>query len=507
MSNEHRNEELHNKALELYTQGRFLDTAECLDTLLMEFPEEHEARTFKAWCLMDAGHYEEAYHTFMENKDLDSNNPRLWYGLSLTLQSMGFDIGALPAIEKAIELAPDVAEFQYERALLLFLMERMDESLVSLDEVISLEEEHQDAWALKGRVLSILGRKDEAIRTFQHAKALSPDDPMIRLSLSTLLKEQGRYDESLTLIDEAIAIAVNPRPFIFHKGELLLDMELYEDAFSTYGEGLSLEIEMDTALKQAMEEAAFQSLESVLYGMGFCLQMMADCEESIYYLDKLLELNPHHYDGWHRKAYGLNVLERNEEAMTAYDMVNKLEPSSLAHTSKGDILMRMGRFEEALESYDLALQIDDDDDYVWGMRGECLEAMRRYEEAEQSYRRELDILNDCPNKWNSLARVQSAQGKVDDAVSSYLEAIAFCDSIKMENRPDPVNEEARSEALIGLNGLQKPSTNEDSKKDGKKSKRAVFVEPPKPVNEMNEDELDQFAERVLEALMGTKDED
>lgn len=39
-----------------------------------------------------------------------------------------------------------------------------------------------------------------------------------------------------------------------------------------------------------------------------------------------------------------------------------------------------------------------------------------------------------------------------------------------------------------------------------KKNRAVFIQPPKPVNEMNEKELDDFAEKVFEALAGKKQE-
>ncbi len=40
-----------------------------------------------------------------------------------------------------------------------------------------------------------------------------------------------------------------------------------------------------------------------------------------------------------------------------------------------------------------------------------------------------------------------------------------------------------------------------------KKNRAVFIQPPKPVNEMNEEELDDFAEKILEALTGKKEGD
>ena len=450
MSNEHRKEELNRKALELYTQDRFLDAAECLDTLLSEFPEEHGARTFKAWCLMDARDYGAAYQTFMENKDLDSNNPRLWHGLSLTLKAMGFGVGALPAIEKAIALTPDVAEFHNERATVLFLMGRMDESLESLDEAIALQPYQQDAWTLKGRVLQIMGMADEALESFIHAKVLNPEDPLIRMSISSILSDKGRDDEALSMIDEAIDIAVNPRGFIFHKAGLLKDMNRHEEALSTYHEGFDLEIEIDTPLKQAMEAAAYQNIGSIFSGMGICLNHLGLHEVSLIYYDKVLEMNPYDTNTWFWKGYALQMLDRYEESILAYDKVNELDPDPDAYSIKGNMLMEMGRCEEAILAFDLSLDMEDDRYDDMERMGECLEALGRHKEAEASYRKTLEINRDSAYTWVRLARTQSAQGMEEDAASSYQEALAACDRLEEEYDVNPHTWKARSQAYMGL---------------------------------------------------------
>ena len=450
MSKEHRKEELNRNALELYTQDRFLDAAECLDTLLSEFPEEHGARTFKAWCLMDAGDHGAAYHTFMENKELDSENPRLWHGLSQTLKVMGFMIGALPSIEKAIALTPDVAEFHHEKATILYLMDDMDRSLVSLEDAIALLPGHPEAWALKGRILSIMGREDEALEAFMNAKELNPDDPMIPLGISSILIGLDREDDALRMMDEAIGVAVNPRGFIFHKAERLKDMGRHEEAIAAYHAGINLDIDIDTPLKKAMDEAAYRHIGSVLSGIGICLSYLERHGESLAYLDKVLELDPQDANAWFWKGTALDTLGRYEDAILAYDKVNELDPDPDAYTLKGNMLKGMGRYEEAILAYDGAVDMEPDRYDDIDRKAECLEALGRHKEAESYYRKVLEINRDSAYAWTSLARTQFALGKDEDASASCRGALEACDRLDQEYGVNPHTHKARAMAYSGL---------------------------------------------------------
>jgi len=53
---------------------------------------------------------------------------------------------------------------------------------------------------------------------------------------------------------------------------------------------------------------------------------------------------------------------------------------------KGNILDSQGKFEEAIASYDKALQIDPDDADAWFDKGETLEKMGKLTEAEKCFK-------------------------------------------------------------------------------------------------------------------------
>ena len=60
-----------------------------------------------------------------------------------------------------------------------------------------------------------------------------------------------------------------------------------------------------------------------------------------------------------RSGWVLSRLGRHEEAVESYRDALALEPeSAMAHASMGDALLRLERYEEALESFERALAAD-----------------------------------------------------------------------------------------------------------------------------------------------------
>jgi len=60
-------------------------------------------------------------------------------------------------------------------------------------------------------------------------------------------------------------------------------------------------------------------------------------------------------------------------------------------TCTGSLLSRLGRFEEALETYDRSLQLSPTETGPWAGRSFVLLELNRYEEALQSCNRALEL--------------------------------------------------------------------------------------------------------------------
>jgi tetratricopeptide (TPR) repeat protein len=84
-----------------------------------------------------------------------------------------------------------------------------------------------------------------------------------------------------------------------------------------------------------------------------------------------------------------------EEAVASYDRALQLKPDDYyAWNNRGVALRELGRLEETVASYDRALQLKPDDDYVWYKRGNALRDLGRLEEAVASYDRALQLKPD-----------------------------------------------------------------------------------------------------------------
>ena len=82
-------------------------------------------------------------------------------------------------------------------------------------------------------------------------------------------------------------------------------------------------------------------------------------EESLPYLDKILEINPNHTSALLNKGSALIALDRSNESIVYFDRLLAIEPNNIkALTSKAAAFSNMGEYVKALELYNKALSID-----------------------------------------------------------------------------------------------------------------------------------------------------
>lgn len=109
-------------------------------------------------------------------------------------------------------------------------------------------------------------------------------------------------------------------------------------------------------------------------------------------------------------GYVLVELGRYDEAIETFQQCLRLEPNDLAtHYEIGYIRFMQNRFEEALYSLEFALRGFAEDWEVHNMRGACLLGLRRYEEALHSFGRALMLTNDPQIQATILDRVTTIE--------------------------------------------------------------------------------------------------
>jgi CHAT domain-containing protein/Flp pilus assembly protein TadD len=126
------------------------------------------------------------------------------------------------------------------------------------------------------------------------------------------------------------------------------------------------------------------------------------------------------------KGVALNNLGRYEEAIASYDNALKIKPDDhYVWNGRGLALNNLGRYEEEIASYDNALKIKPDDYLAWVNRGAALWRSGRYEEAIASYDSALKIKPDYYLAWIGRGLALSDLGRLEEAIASRDNALKF----------------------------------------------------------------------------------
>ncbi|CCQ51184.1 TPR domain protein, putative component of TonB system [Crocosphaera watsonii WH 8502] len=112
-------------------------------------------------------------------------------------------------------------------------------------------------------------------------------------------------------------------------------------------------------------------------------------------------MKPDYHLAWdHRGIILCDNLGRFEEAITSFEKALEIKPDYYsAWHNRGVALSNLQRFNEDIASYDKALQLKPDLHQAWYYRGNTLGNLRRLDEAIASYDKALQLKPDFPEAW------------------------------------------------------------------------------------------------------------
>ena len=108
-----------------------------------------------------------------------------------------------------------------------------------------------------------------------------------------------------------------------------------------------------------------------------------------------------------------------EEALKSYDKAIELNPDdALAWSNKGAALDNLGKHEEAIKSYDKAIKINPDNEIVWSNKGIALHKLGKYEEAVKPFDKALELEPDYVDAWYNKGCTLHKLGEYEEAIKS-----------------------------------------------------------------------------------------
>ena len=129
---------------------------------------------------------------------------------------------------------------------------------------------------------------------------------------------------------------------------------------------------------------------------------------------------------WGTKGVALGDLGRHEEAIASFDKALEIKPDNdQAWYNRGIALDNLGSYQEAIASYNQALEIKPDKDQAWYNRGIALGNLGSYEDAIASYDKALEIKPDKDQAWNNRGVALGNLGRYEEEIASYDKALEF----------------------------------------------------------------------------------
>ncbi len=220
-----------------------------------------------------------------------------------------------------------------------------------------------------------------SLNEFYTVLRYDPSDTYSAFYLARIYMEQGEFDRSLEEIKSALRINPDFVELWIYMGFVSIEKEQYDLAV------------------YAFTEAAYRGgdLSQVYYLLGAVMETLARDMDAYHYYKKALKENPNNIAALQSIAGITSVIGREVETFTTFkrileiDTLNAVALNYVGYT----YAERSDSLEYALKLIDRALEIDVDNGYYIDSRGWVLYKMGRYEDALKELERASEIIEDA----------------------------------------------------------------------------------------------------------------
>jgi tetratricopeptide (TPR) repeat protein/2-polyprenyl-3-methyl-5-hydroxy-6-metoxy-1,4-benzoquinol methylase len=284
---------------------------------------------------------------------------------------------------------------------------------ISAELLIKEYPKHPFAWKILGVVLMEIGQPEEALITMQQVILLDQKDPEGFNNLGVLLKKLGRYSEAETSCRQAISLKPDFAEANSNLGYILINSDRLEEAV--------------VSLQRALEIKP-ENIE-ILCNLGNTLSELGRLEEAVASYRRALEIKPDYADAHNNLGKNLNDLDRLEEAEASYRLALEINPDfEIAHSNLGNTLSKLGRLEEAEASYRRALEINPDFEMAHRNLAITLKELGRLEEALNAVIKLIKIKSTVEAKFVFIEVIGNLDPNAWDQVLAHLLITAFLES-------------------------------------------------------------------------------
>ncbi|NJM77766.1 MAG: CHAT domain-containing protein, partial [Acaryochloridaceae cyanobacterium RU_4_10] len=231
---------------------------------------------------------------------------------------------------------------------------------------------------------------EEAIASYDRALELKPNDHAIWSNRSLVLYVIGHHAEAIASYDKVLELKPDDFYAWTGKGNAQKELGQYDTAIASYNRALAIQPTYSEALTHR---------DTLLNSINHPSTTATETEQAAPVTpskETPISEDGNHKD-WFWRGNELYALGRYKDAIESYEKATQYKPNyHEAWYNRGIALSNLGQIEAAIASYDKALEIKPDKHQAWYSRGISLSDLGQIEAAIASYDKTLEFKPDHP---------------------------------------------------------------------------------------------------------------
>jgi tetratricopeptide (TPR) repeat protein len=325
-------------------------------------------------------------------------------------------------LERSVALNPTAAA-RVELARTYQAEERIEEALREVDEALSLAAQDPEALTVKGDILYRMQRHDEALQILEQAIASDPSMPQAHAEKGAILEGLGQAKPAIAAFERSVELDPGYAWAHARLGFLRLSLGDSAGALAAINTALALSPSPTADLHVARGQALY-----------YLASTTSAFNEAVRAFDEALRLDPSNSEAFRYRGYALRSLDRYEDAIHSLQIAIELDGAHdredpRTYAELGESLRLLLRFRQARSAFRKAMRLWGDDAEPWALAryGETLRVLSKHDDAIGYLQRAVAIDPNDGFAWGSLGAAQFDAERYRSALASLERAIALND--------------------------------------------------------------------------------
>ena len=236
-------------------------------------------------------------------------------------------------------------------------------------------EQHPTSIQLKLMRIELLIFDDElkmAVKLLSEVEAVEPHNDEVFIQKATILSKKKKHKEAIEVLKSSLEFIEDPEDIWSMIGMEYLYLDDFENARLNFAKCIEVDYED----------------YSSLYNIVYCYDMEQNNEDAIKFLNTYLDKNPYSEVAWHQLGRQYYEIGMYEEALQSFDFAVIIDDAFIGgYLEKAKTLEQLKRYQEAIDNYLVTLELDDPTAYAYIRIGECYQNLDNLSTAIHFYKK------------------------------------------------------------------------------------------------------------------------